>query len=362
MAYFKAKLILWQRSHKLVSTGKSGADAAILEWEKFKTPDDKEFEESYFGPTGNGVQRQAVGCRAFFDRINRLGFVENETLLHYVMELQNEFGGKDESETPDTENREANLIDRLTELISKLHHAKSNHPHFYISCACRANGSLSYASGGIQERDGRSKPPQKIVPPRKTPPICRRGRCADAGGVVHCSACNGSTPRWEALLSIQLLTPSILLKPIADQCRSLIFASGSLAPLGSLCAELGLVPASDEAHAIKPLTQNPVETEKQPQDENRGKLQVKPRPLEADHVIDLDKQLRAISIGYFPDGSPLTTTYRSYSRDGMCLRFVCKVFSLISMIIMTNHFVQDFMVDLARHWLRLSKPFLRVGF
>lgn len=47
-----------------------------------------------------------------------------------------------------------------------------------------------------------------------------------------------------------------------------------------------------------------------------AKLQVKPPPLEADHVIDLDKQLRCVSIGAFPDGSPLTATYSNYRQEG----------------------------------------------
>ena len=35
------------------------------------------------------------------------------------------------------------------------------------------------------------------------------------------------------------------------------------------------------------------------------RLQTQPRPLEADHVVNLDKQLFVTSIGHFPDGSEL---------------------------------------------------------
>jgi hypothetical protein len=47
-----------------------------------------------------------------------------------------------------------------------------------------------------------------------------------------------------------------------------------------------------------------------------GRLQVVPRPLEANHVVDLNRQLLAISIGHFPDGSPLSVTYSNYNRTG----------------------------------------------
>lgn len=123
------------------------------------------------------------------------------------------------------------------------------------------------------------------------------------------SLCDGSKPLWEAVLVLELLTPSLLLRPIADQCRSLILASGSLAPLGSLCAELGLSaePAKEEQ---KPKINDLPETKLS------GRLQVKPQPLEAGHVITLAKQLLAVSVGNFPDGEPLTVSYSHYKKPG----------------------------------------------
>jgi len=112
------------------------------------------------------------------------------------------------------------------------------------------------------------------------------------------------------VLALQLLTPSILLRPIAEQCRTLVLASGSLAPLPSLCAELGLAPPKAE-------TAPKVESTIPKTEETGGRLQMRPKPLEADHVINLAEQLRAISIGCFPDGSPLTVTYSNYSKSGM---------------------------------------------
>jgi hypothetical protein len=45
------------------------------------------------------------------------------------------------------------------------------------------------------------------------------------------------------------------------------------------------------------------------------RLQNKPAPLEAGHVIDLEKQLRCISIGHFPDGTELKVSHNNYKHD-----------------------------------------------
>lgn len=170
--------------------------------------------------------------------------------------------------------------------------------------------------------------PRNKLHPERSLPLCHHDSCKKQGSIYHAAFCDGSTPPWEAVLVLELLTPSILLRPIADKCRTLVLASGSLAPLPSLCAELGLFPASDEAHKLGPQKAPPVPAPdvkvpkakaKQVDPKLTGKLQVKPKPLEADHVISLDKQLRAISIGCFPDGSPLTVTYSNYNRPGELL-------------------------------------------
>ena len=302
----------------LQCTGISGARSAIIESEKFHYPDNKEFEIDYFGPTGHGVNRKAVGCKPFFDHIRGCDLLDNDSLLQSALQLQSEIAGNDGSEDG---RRETNLMDRLVELISKLGLAINSPQNFFISCGARANGSLSHASGVSEESDGKKKPMK--IPTAHNPDFrCNNRRCAESGPVVHCSLCDGSTPRWEAVLSLQLLNPGLLLTPIADKCRSLIFASGSLAPLGSFCSELGLSAASDEDHSMKKAV--PVAVEEALMNKTPGlespricaKLQVKPPPLEANHVIDLDKQLRCVSIGKFPDGSPLTATFSNYKQEG----------------------------------------------
>ena len=112
--------------------------------------------------------------------------------------------------------------------------------------------------------------------------------------------------------------------PLLRDCRSVVLASGSLAPLGSLCAELHLLPPSGP-QGKKPQIQdekntNNVEQKEvdndDPLSQTSGRLQVTPKPLEANHVVSLPKQLFAVGIGHFPDGSPLSVKMSNYSKAG----------------------------------------------
>lgn len=91
----------------------------------------------------------------------------------------------------------------------------------------------------------------------------------------------------------------------------MVLASGSLSPIPSLCAELNLFPAdSPLSSAASPRPDHAKSLSKV-----QKRLQNHPRPLEADHVIDLEKQLFALSIGHFPDGSELKVSQRNYSKE-----------------------------------------------
>uniref|UniRef100_A0A7S2L9Q4 ATP-dependent helicase C-terminal domain-containing protein n=1 Tax=Leptocylindrus danicus TaxID=163516 RepID=A0A7S2L9Q4_9STRA len=63
-----------------------------------------------------------------------------------------------------------------------------------------------------------------------------------------------------------------------------------------------------------------------------GRLQITPRPLEANHVIDLPKQLLALSIGHFRDGSPLTVAYKYYSKKGFMYKLGDAIASVVESI------------------------------
>ena len=101
------------------------------------------------------------------------------------------------------------------------------------------------------------------------------------------------------------------MKDLSTQCRTVVLASGSISPLPSLCAELDLQSA---------------ETSKS------GRLQIKPPPLEAKHVVNLNRQLHAVAIGSFPDGSPLTVNYNNYKHPGFIPRLGSAVANIIESI------------------------------
>lgn len=163
--------------------------------------------------------------------------------------------------------------------------------------------------------------------------------------VRHGAMCNGDSPLWECRLVLRLLSPGLLMHKLSTKCRTVILASGSLAPLQSLCAELNLYPpkgATESTPKKQPLVQQPSQTvascvpfeyvdlcsplsrstpttpsrlsksQRESIHEKIGRLQVNPNPLEADHVVDLQKQLFACAIGHFPDGKPLTVNYANY--------------------------------------------------
>lgn len=147
---------------------------------------------------------------------------------------------------------------------------------------------------------------------------------------------------------LDLLTPARNMSELADRCRTVILASGSLAPLPSLCAELGLrashVTSNEENNplsAAKPtkneasakVAANPTKAEESVKKSvGKGRLQDRPAPLEADHVINLEKQLMAVAIGHFPDGSSLTVNYNQYKHDSFLIKLGDAIATVIEAI------------------------------
>lgn len=118
-----------------------------------------------------------------------------------------------------------------------------------------------------------------------------------------CKSSSYCARQWEAHLHLDLLTPGPLMQDLSNMCRTVVIASGSLSPIPSLCAELNLF-AADASQTNSSTSLSKVQK----------RLQIHPRPLEADHVIDLEKQLFALSIGHFPDGSELKVSQKNYSQ------------------------------------------------
>ena len=294
--------------------GISGAAAAIRDWKKFKTPDDKVFEVDYFGPNNQNFARRYDGLKttdSFFKGLDITG-IHLQHLRLLVAALEQKTKGNNGSESIDSEgdrgaaymHKIQTVIDRIGSLINLCGTALDNANHYFVSSGVTANGSLEFASGELHD-EGATKRRFRATPkkaplirshnsPTPQPPICSHKDCPE-GNVRHGEFCDGSTPHWEGCLSISLLSPGILMDGIASECRSLILASGTLAPIPSMIAELNLMHVSGSSA-------------------NCG-LQTRPKPLEANHVIDLDKQLLALSIGRFPDGSSLIVSYKNYSQD-----------------------------------------------
>lgn len=118
---------------------------------------------------------------------------------------------------------------------------------------------------------------------------------------------------------------------LAEKCHTVVLASGSLSPISSLCGELGLTGSAHDAEKKPDVAKKepPDGTDKKVEEPKKPRLQVQPKPLEADHVIDLEKQLLAVSIGHFDDGSPMTMTYAHYSKPD----FITKLGGAIASVI-----------------------------
>ena len=292
---FVEKLIEKLRTAKACfesNPGKKGASMAIKEWEKFHTSDDTEFDILLDGPSGHGQNGKPVGCKPFFDK---LGMSESDfqILETHVEAFNGYLRGENDNEERD---RVSNLVDKLTELVCKLSWAAKKPEHYYTAVVAVANGSLSFASGQDEEEDSstnrfRRKP--RSLPfmgsrtkDRPNAPLstCKHEPCRHKGSsslsldhtsdgrVRHGYYCDGSTPKWECQLNLDLLTPGPLMQELAKECRSVVLASGSLAPLPSLCAELNLFPADSSSPSKSSKSEG---TDCLPA--NQRRLQVQPR-------------------------------------------------------------------------------------
>ncbi len=102
--------------------GKKGSAMALRDWEKFKTPDDKEFEVTFDGPTGKGHLGKCVGCLPFFEK---LGLTKSDLdgLCTYVDAFEKFFRGREGNDGSTERDRISTLVNRLTEFVYKLNAA-----------------------------------------------------------------------------------------------------------------------------------------------------------------------------------------------------------------------------------------------
>lgn len=324
--------------------GAKGADAVLREAEKFHSPDDTEYEVTFDGPSGNGLRGKPVGCLPFFEQLG-LTSDDFEMLARYVEAFEKFFRGHEPNEASGERDRISNLVDGLIDLVHKMYAALKTPEHYYAAVMCKANGSLEHARCGVVDESegngGRSKHKPKLLPlipprtanhPNRPPNPCLHAYCkAQCTNILdpirHGNGCDGSTPKWEATLHLNLLTPGPLMQQLSNECRTVVLASGSLSPLPSLCAELNLFPADASIGISSP---KPTSTQVILQPTVQKRLQNRPPPLEADHVVDLDKQLFAVSIGAFADGSELRVAQKNYSQNSFLEKLGDAIVNIIS--------------------------------
>lgn len=121
----------------------------------------------------------------------------------------------------------------------------------------------------------------------------------------------------------------IIFREISSRARSVVLASGSLSPIMSLCAELDLV---SPQRSTPPLSNDKMNDDPSISTEHTYRLQLVPKPLEADHIIDMGKQLLAFSIGVFPDGSSLTVKQSSYTQRGFLTKIGTALVKIITAV------------------------------
>lgn len=217
--------------------------------------------------------------------------------------------------------------------------------HYFIQSTVKPNGSFQFAASNTGFTRFDSDRQRQLHP--KSLPWCR-GRSerspdgnvekckfcfpqhaltTENGHVKHALYCNGTSPRWEAVLELNLLSPAPYMNYLAESCRSVILASGSLSPLPALCSELGLV--SSDTDRTCP---GPSPGALQFLSLTEGRLQTKPPPLEADHVIDLKNQLLAVAIGDFPCGEEIKVNYRTCKNEDFVIKLGGAIASVIESI------------------------------
>jgi len=282
----------------------------------------------YVGPKANSGQREPQGCKPIFEKLN-IDQIEMEKTKHALTIFDQELKKKRrQANSPEGQRNEV-LVDRLASLVSLFESAFKSSEHYYCGIGVMPNGSYEFAAGIKDHSSSKPKPkkypfqnprteshPERIVYPCPVKnckdvlsPEQRESLLCNNGYVRHGNNCDGTSPKWIAVLSLNLLTPGPLMQELAESCRNIIIASGSLAPIHSLVAELNLFPPSEKRTSI------PTNGNDETKISKTGRLQIRPRPLEANHVVDLEKQLLAVSIGHFRDGSQLTVNYRNYKED-----------------------------------------------
>ncbi|KAG7338035.1 DNA repair helicase rad3 [Nitzschia inconspicua] len=261
------------------SPGKAKLETEYRRYRKIL--DTHEEELSYDGPTGYGSKGTPVGCMPFFTNLG-ISTTEIEFLLQQALSLEESLSGRDRdsdidaSSVPSLNNgKDQNSSIDLSSLVSMLTNislAIKNPEHFYISCVAQANGNLDHAFGiGAGENDNG----------------------VDGGKIQELFQ-----QSYPSQLVIRLgLVQLVRNYPVANDLMDT-----------SVCTMETLVSNRHQ----------------------NGNTQ--PPPLEANHVIDLKKQLLAVSVGHFPNGERLTVTYQHFREPSFFPKLGAAIASVVECI------------------------------
>merc|ERR1719201_2080797 len=146
---------------------------------------------------------------------------------------------KHNSKTNNWTRRLINVIDRLSEFITKFYRASKETEHYYISSVITANNeNYDYAAGNMHKKSNQFRtnkyknpktlpliPPRTLSHPNRLPDACSHPSCRNEkrrtslpnnGLTRHGLYCDGSKPQWEAFIVLNLLTPSILMNDLSS--------------------------------------------------------------------------------------------------------------------------------------------------
>ncbi|CAJ1966607.1 unnamed protein product [Cylindrotheca closterium] len=366
---FIERLVSYMRNERLRFESSPGFEKIRAEHKKRSLPDDHEVEVKYSGPSGYGIQGKTVGCASMLEELQATK-LKCEVLLRQAEVLESHLTSK--AMEANSESNSALL--EVLGLFQKFAIASRSPEHFYLALTMKPNGNMDYATGmdeeeykALMEQQKWRRKPRRLphaFPSTEAHPNVPRSACwhepcttkNERGYLVpgrqpvfHGAFCDGGIPQWECHLVLRLLSPGVMLEDLREKCHSVILASGSLAPIPSLCSELGLYPPKEKPLSQSPNSSSPTKLSQGSSDQlpsavndskikdseiplKNGRLQVRPKPLEANHVVNLQKQLFAVSIGHFPDGSPLTVNYNNYKNPSYFPRLGEAIATLIEAI------------------------------
>lgn len=105
-------------------TGKTKAETALDDWQKYKTPDDRDFEAKYIGPVEKSTNKIPLGCKPLFDDDLNISAEEIEKVACAAEGFEQKVGGRIRGERNSKEGeRKTAVLDKLSEVVTVVAYA-----------------------------------------------------------------------------------------------------------------------------------------------------------------------------------------------------------------------------------------------